>query len=116
MAGQSISAHADTQTVATLRMTAAREGRTTSQITASSLKLYLGLPGAVRAALRDVEALGSPEDQHNLVRALGRTVASAQYEVVRRRIAEGMQIDDEERLRTDDDVLDEAVRVTRQSR
>ena len=35
MAEQSISAHADTSTVAKLRQAAAREGRTASQITAS---------------------------------------------------------------------------------
>ena len=87
MAGRSVSAHADAATAAALRATAAREGRTTSQVTASSLRLYLGLPGAVRAALQDVEALGSTEEKHNLMRAMARTVASAQYEVARRHLA-----------------------------
>jgi hypothetical protein len=112
MAGQSISAHADTTTVARLRQAAAREGRTASQITASSLRLYLALPTAVRAALRDIEALGTEEDQHNLVRAIARTVASTQYEVARRRVAEGMVLDDEDRLKTDADILTEAMRTT----
>ena len=113
MAGQSISAHADAATVARLRQTATREGRTQSQITASSLKLYLGLPDMVRAALRDVETLGTPEDQHNMMRAIARTVASTQYEVARRRVAEGMRLDNEALLETDEDILTEAVRITR---
>ena len=78
MAGQSISAHADAATVARLRQAAAREGRSPSQITASSLRFYLALPAAVRASLRDIDALGTDEDRHNLTRAIARIVASAQ--------------------------------------
>ena len=65
----------------------------------------------MRAALRDIEALGTEEDQHNVIRAIARTVASAQYEVARRRVAEGMLLD-ENRLQTDSDVPNEAVRAT----
>ena len=50
MVGRSISAHADAETVSKLRGIAAREGRTPSQLTAASLKLYLDLPGTVRVA------------------------------------------------------------------
>ena len=112
MAGQSISAHADAETVSKLRGVAVREGRTPSQLTAASLKLYLDLPGTVRAALRDVEALGTPEDRHNLLRAIGRTVASAQYEIARRRVSEGMRLEREDDLDTDEAILAEAVRAT----
>jgi hypothetical protein len=112
VAGQSISAHADAETVIKLRGIAAREGRTPSQLTAASLKLYLDLPGTVRVALRDVEALGTPEDRHNLLRAIGRTVASAQYEVARRQVAEGMRLDREDELDTDEAILAEAVRAS----
>lgn len=112
MAGQSISAHADTETVNKLRSIAAREGRTTSQLTAASLKFYLDLPGTVRAALRDVDALGTPEDRQNLLRAIGRTVTSTQYEVARRRVADGMRLDREDGLDTDEAILAEAVRAT----
>jgi hypothetical protein len=112
MAGQSISAHTDPGTVARLRQTAAREGRTPSQITAASLRLYLALPAAVRGALRDIDALGTAEDQHNLMRAIARTVALARYEVARRRAAEGMRLDEEDAPGTDEDILAEAVRAT----
>lgn len=114
MAGQSISA--DAATVARLRQTATSEGRTPSQITASSLKLYLALPGTVRAALRDIEMLGTAEDQHNMIRAIARTVASTQYDVARRRIAEGMRIDNEDLIETDEEILAEAVRATTKGR
>jgi hypothetical protein len=112
MAGQSISAHADAATVAKLRQTSAREGRSPSQITASSLRFCLALPAAVRASLHDIEALGTEEDRHNLMRAIARTVASAQYDVARRRSAEGMRLGNEEDLVTDDDILAEVVRAT----
>ena len=116
MAGQSISAHADAETVTKLRDIAAREGRTSSQLTAASIKLYLDLPGTVRAALRDVGALGTPEDRHNLLRAIGRTVVSTQYEVARRRVADDMQLEREDELNTDEAILAEAVRATAASR
>ena len=116
MAGQSISAHADAETVSKLRGIAAREGRTPSQLIAASLKLYLDLPGTVRVALRDVEALGTPEDWHNRLRAIGRTVASTQYEVARRRVAEGMRLDREDELDTEQAILTQAVRATAASR
>lgn len=112
MAGQSISAHADAETVNKLRGIAAREGRTPSQLTTASLKLYLDLPSTVRAALRDVDALGTPEDWHKLLRAIGRTVASAQYEVARRQVVDSMRLEREDELNTDEAILAEAVRTT----
>jgi hypothetical protein len=111
MAGQSISAHADPATVAKLRQTAAHEGRTPSQITASSLRLYLALPETVRAALRDIERLGTPEDRHNMMRAVARTVVSAHYEIARRQAADEMRTDNDAGLATDADLLTEAVRA-----
>lgn len=112
MTGQSISAHGDATTVAKLRQTATSEGRTPSHVIASSLKLYLALPGTVRAALRDIESLGTAEEQQNMIRAIARTVVSTQYDVARRRIAEGMQLDNEDMIETDEDIMAEAVRVT----
>ena len=94
------------------RQAAAREGRSPSQITASSLRFYLALPAAVRASLRDTEALGTDEDRHKLMRAIARTIASAQYQVARRRAAEGMGLDHEEAQVTDEGILAEAVRTT----
>ena len=61
MAGLSISADVDAETVSKLSGIATREGRTPSQLTAASLKLYLDLPETVRAALHDVDALSTPK-------------------------------------------------------
>lgn len=116
MPGRSISARADATTIARLRQMATREGRTPSRITASSLKLYLDLPETVHAALRDIEVLGTPEDHHNMIRSIARTVVSAQYEVARRRAAEQMRLDNEDLLETDDDLVAEATRVTTKGR
>ncbi len=112
MPGQSISTHADAKTVTRLRQTARREGRTLSQLTAASLKLYLGLPDTVRTALRDIDSLGTQEDRHNMTRAIARTVLATQYEVSRRKVAQTMRIDNDADLSTDDAILAEAVRAT----
>jgi hypothetical protein len=74
------------------------------------------MPDAVRTALRDIEALGTPEDQHNMMRAIARTVVATQYEVSRRKVAQTMQIDNEADLSTDDAILAEAVRATAAAR
>ncbi len=112
MAGQPTTAHANGTTTTQLRATARREGRTQSQLTAASLKLYLGMPDAVRAALRDVDALGTPEDQRNMMRAIARAVVATQFDVSRRRVVKSMRLDNEAELATDDAILAEAVRAT----
>jgi hypothetical protein len=115
MSGRSISAHADPVTVARLRLVSTREGRTASQVTAAALRFYLSLPAAAHAGLREIEAFGTAEDRHNLARAIARVIAGADFEISRRRAVAGMQVDNEERLQTDEDVLAEAVRLTRTS-
>jgi len=70
----------------------------------------------VRTALREIEALGTQEDQHNMMRAIARTVAATQYEVSRRKVAQSMQIHNEADLSTDDAILAEAVRATAAAR
>ncbi len=115
MSGQSISAHADADTVARLRLASAREGRTSSQVTAAALRFYLSLPAAAHAGLREIEAFGTKEERHNLARAITRAIVGANFEISRRRAAAGMQVDNEHSLQTDDDILAEAVRLTRSS-
>ena len=97
---------------ARLRQVAIEEGQTPAQLTVASLKLYLNLSGMVRTGLHDVDTLGTAEDRHNLLRAISRTVASAKYDVARRRVAEGMQLEREDALNADETILAEAVRVT----
>lgn len=97
---------------ARLRQVAIEEGQTPAQLTVASLKLYLNLPGMVRTGLRNVDALGTLEDRHNLLRAIGRTITSSQYEIAHRRVAEGMPLERGDELNTDETILAEAVRVT----
>ena len=70
----------------------------------------------VHAAPRDIAALGTAEERHNALRSVARAAVSAQYEVARRRVAEEMQLDGEDRIATDDDVWAEAVRETTEGR
>jgi hypothetical protein len=112
MSGQSISGHADPDTVARLRLLSSREGRISSQITAAALLFYLNLPAAAHAGLREIEAFGSPEERHNMARAITRAIVGANFEIGRRRAAASMQVANEDILQTDEDILVEAVRLT----
>jgi hypothetical protein len=113
MSGQSISAHADPETVARLRLVSAREGRTSSQVTAAALRLYLSLPAAAHSGLREIEAFGTPEERHNLARVIAHEIAGANFEIASRRVVAEMQVANKARLGSDEDILAEAVRLTR---
>lgn len=112
MSGQSISALADADTEARLRLVSTREGRTSSQVTAAALRFYLGLPAAAHAGLREIEAFGTNEERHNMARAIVRAIVGANFEISRRHAAACMQVDNEDSLQTDEDILAEAVRLT----
>jgi hypothetical protein len=112
MSGRSISAHADPDTVARLRLVSTREGRTASHVTAAALRFYLSLPAAAHAGLREIEAFGTADQRHNLARAIARVIAGTDFDITSRRAAAGMQVDNEDRLQTDEDILAEAVRRT----
>ncbi len=83
-----------------------------SQITAAALLFYLNLPAAAHAGLREIEAFGSPEERHNMARAITRAIVGANFEIGRRRAAASMQVANEDSLQTDEDILVEAVRLT----
>lgn len=67
------------------------------------------------AALRDIAALGTAEERHNALCSVARAAVSARYEVARRKAAEQMRLDGEDRIATDD-VWAEAVRATAEGR
>ena len=58
----------------------------------------------VHAAPRDIEALGTAEERHNALRSIERAAVSVRYEVARRRAAEQMRLDDEDRIDNDDGI------------
>jgi hypothetical protein len=113
MSGQFISAHADPDTVARLRLVSTREGRTSSQVTGAALRFYLSLPATAHSGLWEIEACATPEERHNLARAIARVIVGANFEISRRHATAGMQVDNEDSLQTDADILAEAVRLTR---
>lgn len=116
MAGRSTPAHTDAALADEVPRQVTQEGQPPLQVMASSLELHLALPATVHAALRDIEALGTAEDRHNVLRSIARAVVSVQYEVARRKVAEEVRLDGEGRTATDDDILAEAVRATAKGR
>jgi hypothetical protein len=102
MSGRSIFAHVDPDTAARPRLVSTREGQTASQVTAAALRFYLSLQAAAHTGLRELEAFSTPEERHNLVRAIARVIAGTDFEISRRRAVAGMQVDNEDRLQTDD--------------
>ena len=112
MAGKTVSAYTDEETARLIDHVARTEGRTSSQIAAAALALYVRLPAEAHAALRQIYALGSPEDLAEVTRRMSRLVLNSQFEIAQRAVVEAMRVEDPERLETEDDILAEAVRLT----
>lgn len=109
MSGRTISAYADEQTAQCIATMAKVEDRSTGQIAAAALRLYTHLPLEARQALRQIEAMESPEVLDNLQKAMTRLLLNAVYESAHHRLMQQMpasEKDDEEAL------IAEAVRLT----
>ena len=106
MANGSSSFDADSTTIETLRTIAVRAGRTAPEIIAASLCLYLKLPAAMRVAFQTIEAMSSPEEEHNLIQAMARVIASAQYGIARRLLVEQIAATVDENAETNTDWQD----------
>jgi hypothetical protein len=112
MAGKTVSAYTDDETAQLIDHLARTEGRTSSQIASAALALYVRLPVEAHTALRQIYALGSPEDLAEVTRRMARLVLNTQFEIAQRAVVEAMQVDNPERLETEGDILAEAVRLT----
>lgn len=113
MAGHTISAYADEQTYRKVSELAKAEDRSTAQIVAAALRLYMRLPRRAHDALRRLEAAG-PDAIDAAAWAAGRALLDQQYEqVVARGLKEGghkpMDLDEEA-------LLEEAAGLVRKSR
>jgi hypothetical protein len=86
MAGRTLSAYADEATYAKLTDLARREDRSTAQIVAAAIRLYLRLPSAAHDAFRGLEAAGAGEADA-AAWAAGRALLDRQYEAA---LAEGL--------------------------
>jgi hypothetical protein len=116
MAGRTISAHADEETAKLVESVAKAEDRPASQIVVAALKFYMRLPAEARAAIRTLEAFGTPDEIQTAIRRTARTLIDAEFDVTERRMAEQMRLPNEEALQTDESILAEAVRLTRRGR
>jgi len=112
MAGHTLSAYADEQTYRKVAELAKAEDRSTAQIVAAAVRLYMRLPRRAHDALRRLEAAG-PEAIDAAAWAAGRALLDQQYErVVAKGLKEGGHAPadlDEEAL------LEEAAIIARQS-
>jgi hypothetical protein len=116
MAGRSISAWADEETARLVESVVKVEDRSAAQVAAAALRFYVQLPEEARAAIRRIEALGSAEEIRWAISEVARALLIAQFKIASRRGAEQMRLESEETLETDEDALDEAVRLTRRTK
>jgi DNA polymerase III delta prime subunit len=113
MAGKTISAYADAETASCVANLARLERRPQAQIAGMALKFFVGLPKEARDALRQIEALGSPEDLEEIKREIAHTLLHVQYKVARRQMMEHAKVENLNQLETEDDILSAAVNLTR---
>ncbi|MUG95988.1 hypothetical protein F7734_28020 [Scytonema sp. UIC 10036] len=112
MAGKTISAYIDAKTASRVDYISKLEQRPTSQVAGMALKFFVGLPSEARAALLQIEALGSPEDMEEVNREITRTLLHIQYKVVHRQVIDHMKVENLEQLETEEDILSAAVDLT----
>lgn len=109
--GETISAYTDTQTASRVREVAHQDQRKQAQIAGAALKLYVQLPPEARDAFRAIEqqgALALELMQQEVTRAL----LNVQYTWAKQQAVEAMGKPTVP-LENEDDLLAEAVRLTR---
>lgn len=113
MAGRTISAYADEQTFRKVAELAKAEDRSTAQIVAAALRLYMRLPRRAHDALRRLEAAG-PEAIDAAAWAAGRALLDQQYEQV---VAKGLKEGGHAPTDLDEEaLLEQAANLVRKSR
>ncbi|MDF5725889.1 MAG: hypothetical protein PUP91_36675 [Rhizonema sp. PD37] len=113
MVGKTISAYTDAKTASRVDAIAKLEHRPTSQIAGMALKFFVGLPLEARIILLQIEALASADDLEELNREITRTLLHFQHKIVHRQMIDQMNVDNLDRLETEDDILLAAVELTR---
>lgn len=112
MAGQTISAYTDSDTVDRIESIAKREDRRKAQIAGTALKFFSILPDEARTAWRQLETFGSPEDLENALAEITRILIDAQYAITHQQILQELNPEVLEPLETEDDILAAAVTLT----
>jgi len=116
MAGKTISAYTDAETANMVEQISRVEQRKPSQIAAAALAFYVRLPVEAHAALRRLEAIGTPEDLNLMRREVTRAISNASYNAAVR--ASGPRVREQfgSALESDDEILDTAVLFSGSSR
>lgn len=109
---RTVSAYTDDRTAEAIEVVAKIEHRKVSHVAGAALSLYVRLPGAARAGLRTVEALGTPEQVERLTRELARVIVASEFAVAQEQLVATMHVPDSVLSMDEDELLDEAVRFT----
>jgi len=109
MSGRTISAYTDDATAQRIAALARIEDRSTGQIAAAALRLYVNLPSEARQAIRQLETMESPDLMESVKHAMTRILIDAVYANVHRQLMAGMPVSE---YSTEEDILTEAIRLT----
>lgn len=108
MSGRTISAYTDDATAQRIAALAKMEDRSTGQIAAAALRLYVNLPSEARQAIRQLETMESPAVMESVKYAMTRILIDAVYAGAHRRLIAQMP---EGEYDTEEDILNEANRL-----
>ncbi|HET7461213.1 MAG TPA: hypothetical protein VFJ82_08185 [Longimicrobium sp.] len=109
MASKTISAYTDAETASMVEQLSRVEQRKPSQIAAAALAFYVRLPAEAHAALRRLEAMGTPEDLNLMRREVTRAISNASYNAAVRQSGPRVREQFGDALDSDDDILSTAV-------
>jgi len=109
MAGKTISAYTDAETASMVEHISKLEQRKPSQIAAAALAFYVRLPVEAHAALRRLEAIGTPEDLNLMLREVTRAISNASYNAAVRQSGPRVREKYGSALANEDEILRTAV-------
>ena len=93
------------------------EGRSVPELVREAVSLYVRLPAAARRSLRAIDRIGSSQDHVAAGQAAGRAIVQSGFDLARRRATEAAgQAYPDGLLATEDEVVEEAVRLERGAR
>ncbi|WP_404785262.1 hypothetical protein [Altericista sp. CCNU0014] len=113
MTGKTISAYTDIKTAHRIELIAQQEHRKKAQIAGTAVKFFVGLPEEARAAWRQIEALGTPDEIEQISQEIAKTLLHAQYAIAHKQVVQELQTQQLGALETEDELLDAAVSLTR---
>lgn len=94
------------------------EDRTPSQVVNAAVRFYTQLPEGARRSLRSIDTLGTEEERAEAIRSMARSLAESSFHIATRRGGEQIAANNPElleNLKTEDDIMAEAVRLCREA-